>query len=191
MNPVFSSQTPQTDALHPQLLRLLLPDLCLICHHLFHENKRSGHEHRGGGTFPPALQSGLASVSSPSNTRTQLKSLHMPADPFPPSQGGGMASGCPSCGAAKRNLTQSHVSRTIPWMALPKEQDLPVQGITRRPAGLGEKTPAYLHFAEGKAVQGKRPPPHDVPGPSPGTVAPAVGPTTPGFFPYLSLPSFP
>lgn len=34
-------------------------------------------------------------------------------------------------------------------------------------------------------------PPRDVPGPSPGTVAPAVGPTTPGFFPYLSLPSFP
>lgn len=76
-------------------------------------------------------------------------------------------------------------------MALPKEQDLPTQGITWRAVGSGEKTPAYLHFAEGKAVQSKRPPPRDVPGPLPRTVAPAVGPTTPGFFPYLSLPSFP
>ena len=56
--------------------------------------------------------------------------------------------------------TQPHaVSCTTPRMALPKERDVPAQGIRWRPASFGEKTPAYFYFAERKAVQGKRPPP--------------------------------
>lgn len=109
-HPVFPARFHRPIS-HPQLQRLLFPDLHLICHHHSHENQRSGRRYHGEGSFPPALQSGLACASPTSNTGTQL-TLHMPADPFPPSREGGMASGCPWCGAAERNLTRSHISHT-------------------------------------------------------------------------------
>lgn len=45
-----------------------------------------------------------------------------------------------------------------PHVTPPMLYDLPTQGSTPRSAGLREETPLNLHFAEGKAVQGKRPP---------------------------------
>jgi len=165
-----------------------LPDLHLICRYLYHENKRSGREHHGGGTFLRALQSGLAHVLSTSNTWTQL-TLHMPADPFPPSRGGGTALGCPLYGAAKRSLTRSHVQHHG-WL-------YPKSGMCRRRESdgdqqvLGRRPQLISTLQKEKQCRVRDLPPRDMPGPPPGTMSPAVGPTAPGFFPYLSLPSFP
>lgn len=132
---------------HPQLQRLLFPDLHLICHHHSHENQRSGcgyHE----GSFPPALQRGLAGASPTSNTWTQL-TLPMPADPSPPSREGGMASGCPSCGqlnATSHGLTyHTQTMNGSTYRAGPA-----CAGNRKETSGFWGEDPSNLHFAKGR-----------------------------------------
>lgn len=104
------------------------------------------------------LLSGPPGVSSTSNTWTQL-TLLMPADPFPPSQGGGTASGHPSRGAAKRNLTRSHVSRATPWMALPKKAGPADAGNHMETSRFWGENPSLSPLCRGKSSEKKRPPP--------------------------------
>lgn len=104
------------------------------------------------------LLSGPPGVSSTSNAWTQL-TLLMPADPFPPSQGGGTASGHPSRGAAKRNLTRSHVSRATPWMALPKKAGPADAGNHMETSRFWGENPSLSPLCRGKSSEKKRPPP--------------------------------
>lgn len=170
-------QTDCTDrSLSSPVERLLFPDLHLFCHHHSHEHQRSGRGYHGEGLFPPALQGGLARVSPTSDTRTQLTLAHA-CRPLPSLQGRWDGIGMPSHGTQPH--TVSHLTHK-PWMALPTEQDLCMQGIAWRPGGFWGEDPGNLHFAEGKETETS--PPRCAEGIA-RTLTPAVKPTAPGFFP--------
>lgn len=144
--PIFTARFRRLISLIPAE-RFLFPDLYGICHHHSYEN-RVWMWMAGEGSFPPAPQSGLASVSPTSSTWTQLT----PHIPFLPSlQEAGMAPGRPSCGTANATSHGSQLTHK-PWMALPTEQDLPAQGVTGTPVGLGRR-PSNLQLAEGKETE--------------------------------------
>lgn len=103
--------------------------------------------------------------------------------PLPSLQGRWGGIGTPLVwGSRMQPHTVSHLTHK-PWTALPTEQDLPVQGITWRPVGFGEKTQVISTLQREKRP---RPPPPRCAGAIGRTLTPATEPTAPGF----SLPEF-
>lgn len=81
-------------------------------------------------------------------------------------------------GSRTQSHTVSHLTHK-PWMALPTEQDLPVQGIAWRPADFGEKTQVISTL---QREETETSPPRCAEAIA-RTLTPTVEPTAPGFFP--------
>lgn len=102
-HPVSSSQTPHADLSPSPIIEasLACPPPYLASH--LYKNKRSEREHGVEARFLPP---GCCPLHLQHGDITH-GAITLPADPFPPSWPGGMASRCLSPGAAKHNLTRS------------------------------------------------------------------------------------
>lgn len=132
--PIFTARFRRLISLIPAE-RFLFPDLYGICHHHSYEN-RVWMWMAGEGSFPPAPQSGLASVSPTSSTWTQL-TPHIPLPSLPPGSWDG--TGTPLVWDSECNLTRL-TTHTQTMDGSTYRAGPACAGSHRDTGGFGEKT---------------------------------------------------